>query len=93
MSDSNANGMIPVVYGINHITATVNVRDKALFSKGNIIDFSQKLLEYKNIHEVVIISTCNRSEIYCAVSDNENVKDFIQKGWIQISQFRVWLQV
>jgi len=56
------------VIGINHKTAPVSVREKVAFSPQGLID---KLAQIKagidknnNKNEVVILSTCNRTEIY-----------------------------
>ena len=56
------------VIGINHKTAPVSVREKVAFSPQGLID---KLVQIKagidknnNKNEVIILSTCNRTEIY-----------------------------
>lgn len=53
------------IIGINHKTAPVSVREKVAFSPQGLID---KLTEINsknnNQDEVIILSTCNRTEIY-----------------------------
>lgn len=51
------------VIGINHKNTPIEVRDKCVFCDTMKMDFLQKLSE-KGINQVVILSTCNRSEIY-----------------------------
>ena len=54
------------VIGINHKTAPVSIREKVAFSPQGLIDKLQEVkpqIENKR-HEVVILSTCNRTEIY-----------------------------
>jgi len=59
-----------IVIGLNHKTAPVNVREKIAFS---VTELEQGLLELKNIvTERVIVSTCNRTELYLATKDNKN---------------------
>lgn len=53
------------VIGINHNTCPVEVREKFSFTESMKIEGANLLLN-QSISEVVIISTCNRSEIYIA---------------------------
>lgn len=67
------------VIGVSHNTSPVEVREKLSFTKSKKIECANGLLE-KSIEEIIIISTCNRSEIYI-VSENidiaiETVKSF-----------------
>ena len=70
-----------VVLGISHKTAPVEIRELFSFSKESLEVAVTKLNEIPYIEECVILSTCNRIEIY-AVSDNvesclENIKQFL----------------
>lgn len=59
-----------IVIGLNHKTAPVNVREKIAFSP---TECGQGLLELKQIvSERVIVSTCNRTEIYLATKGKED---------------------
>lgn len=51
------------VIGINHKTAPIEIREKVAFTDSKKIEGINILLD-KSIDEVVILSTCNRSEIY-----------------------------
>lgn len=53
--------------GINHQTASVALREKVAFSPGLLMDAYQQLLAQPTVLEAVIVSTCNRTEIYCHV--------------------------
>lgn len=59
------------VIGINHKTATVGVREKVYFALDNLALYLQDLLSRRAVQEAVILSTCNRSELYCE-ADNLN---------------------
>ena len=67
------------VIGVNHNIAPIGIREKVSFSESKKIEATAILLE-SGIEEVLILSTCNRSEIYVASSDISNainvVKDF-----------------
>lgn len=52
------------VLGANHLTASVSLRDKLLLSGEELPEFSRALLQLPGMREVVVLSTCNRSEIY-----------------------------
>jgi glutamyl-tRNA reductase len=54
-----------VVLGINHRTAPVEVREKVVFEPSRIPDALRELASLPAIHESAILSTCNRTEIYC----------------------------
>ena len=60
-------------FGINHKTAPVLIREKLAFSEASIEPALKKLVKYTAATEAAIISTCNRSEIYCVTSDIEEV--------------------
>jgi len=49
--------------GISYKTADLDVRDKAAFTDSKKIDLFQKMEEI-GIHQCMVLSTCNRSEVY-----------------------------
>lgn len=55
--------MIGVV-GLSHKSAPVYIREKFALNKEEYTDLSRTILKNKNIDELVIISTCNRTELY-----------------------------
>ena len=61
--------------GINHQIAPLDVREKVAFNADMLpdalIDLRQYLnhLDHHTNSEVAILSTCNRTEIYCAAND------------------------
>lgn len=52
------------VFGINHKTATQDIREKFSFSQEEVVPFGESVLKETEIEEIVILSTCNRTEIY-----------------------------
>lgn len=58
--------------GLNHTTAPVSVRERVAFGPDEIADTISHLRERFSstaaggIHEAAILSTCNRTEMYCA---------------------------
>ena len=53
-----------VVFGINHKTAPVAIREKINFSSVSIQQALKQCMQQTGANEVVILSTCNRTEIY-----------------------------
>ncbi|NLP37061.1 MAG: glutamyl-tRNA reductase [Firmicutes bacterium] len=64
-----------LVVGINHKTATVEVREKLAFSKSQLAQALAFLRTLDEVYEAVIISTCNRTEIYSFGKDGESLLD------------------
>ncbi|HWP94956.1 MAG TPA: glutamyl-tRNA reductase [Gammaproteobacteria bacterium] len=54
--------------GINHQTAPVEIRERLTFSEEQIPQALAALGGIEGVDEAVILSTCNRTEIYCALS-------------------------
>lgn len=53
--------------GINHNTAPVELREKVAFGPEKLQAALQELQEHCSVNGSVILSTCNRTEIYCDV--------------------------
>ncbi|MDP4089816.1 MAG: glutamyl-tRNA reductase, partial [Bacillota bacterium] len=58
------------VIGLNHRTAGAEIRERAAFTDVKKIEIINSLLD-RGLDEVVIVSTCNRSEIYIAAPEEK----------------------
>lgn len=58
-----------IVVGLSHKTATVEIREKVAFSPNQIEKPLHELIQLEGIIEGVIVSTCNRVEIYATTRD------------------------
>lgn len=71
------------VVGLNHKTADIDVREKLAFNGQKLEDGLMRLKTLSEIKEAVILSTCNRVEMYTNVKDTvkayESIKDFISE--------------
>ena len=56
------------ILGLNYKTAPVEIREKISLSKESIRRGLENLDGYDDIEEAVILSTCNRTEIYAVIS-------------------------
>lgn len=54
--------------GLNHKSAPVDVREHLTFGPDIIVAALRNLTEKEGIGEAVILSTCNRTELYCKTS-------------------------
>ncbi|CEI74120.1 MULTISPECIES: glutamyl-tRNA reductase [Romboutsia] len=59
------------VIGVNHNVAPIEIREKVSFTDIQKIEAINYLLD-KEIEEIIILSTCNRSEIYIQSKNIEN---------------------
>jgi glutamyl-tRNA reductase len=61
--------MYLTVLGINHRTAPVEVRGQVAFPPDQIARALAELTALDGMREAAILSTCNRTEIYCTLDD------------------------
>ncbi len=54
--------------GINHKTAPVEIREKVAFAAENLERALKELISQEAVNEAAILSTCNRTELYCSLS-------------------------
>jgi glutamyl-tRNA reductase len=59
--------MAIVVCGLSHKTVPLPVLEQVAFTPDSLPKALQQLLDHEPIHEGVILSTCNRTEIYASV--------------------------
>ncbi len=60
-----------LILGLNHKTAPVDIRERITFGPDIIVGALRSLLENPWLNEAVILSTCNRTEIYCSLTETE----------------------
>ena len=51
--------------GLNHQTAPLNVREQVVFHAERLVQALGDLVARRQVREAAIVSTCNRTEIYC----------------------------
>jgi glutamyl-tRNA reductase len=64
-------------FGINHTTAPLAVREQVVFHAENLIAALRELVDDRPVKEAAIISTCNRTEIYCSTTDPRAAVDWM----------------
>ena len=58
------------VLGINHQTAPVSLRERVAFSADTVPAALAALSALPQVHEVALLSTCNRTELYAVTDDD-----------------------
>ena len=71
------------VVGLNHKIADVDVREKLAFNGPKLVEGLIKFKELPEVQEAIILSTCNRVELYANVNDakiaSESTKTFLSE--------------
>ena len=72
-----------LVVGLNHKTADVDIRERLTFNGQKLEEGLRRIKTLPDVKEAVILSTCNRVEIYTVVSSaaaaHESIKNFISE--------------
>ena len=75
--------METIVLGLSHKSAPIEIREKLSFPAKTLTQALLSLNEYPSIEENIILSTCNRVEIYASVSDTRkaaiDMQDFLSR--------------
>ncbi len=61
-----------VACGINHSTAPIDIRESIAFNAEILPAALASLLQHPGVVEAVIVSTCNRTELYCHLDDEHD---------------------
>jgi len=66
-------------FGISHHTAPIEIREKVAISRSEYADRVRELCALPGVEEVVVVGTCNRTELYC-LSTTAGKKELVD--WI-----------
>lgn len=59
--------------GIDHTAASVDIRAVFAFTRKNVGEAMEKIKEKKGIHGCIILSTCNRLEVWASMEDDSDI--------------------
>jgi len=67
--------------GLNHKTAPIDIRERLSFGPDIVVGALRSLAEHAGAGEAVIVSTCNRTEVYCAgdALDGDAVRHWVMR--------------
>jgi glutamyl-tRNA reductase len=57
------------ILGLNHNTAPIEIREQVVFAGDEVSRACERLTDIDGVDEVVLLSTCNRTEFYVITSD------------------------
>lgn len=63
--------------GLNHHTAPLAVRERMTFQPEALPEALGELTRVRPVQEAAILSTCNRTELYCATNDPDSALDWM----------------
>ena len=66
------------VAGLNHKIADVDVREKLAFNGPKLQEGLTRFRELPEVQEAIILSTCNRVELYANVKDNQRAAEAVK---------------
>src|SRR5258705_11999611 len=69
-----------VVVGLSHHSAPLEIREKLAFSPDRQPEALTDLAAQPGVSEAVLVSTCNRTEVYCRVEEVASVRDWLARG-------------
>ncbi|MCW9005056.1 MAG: glutamyl-tRNA reductase [Gammaproteobacteria bacterium] len=70
-----------ITLGLNHKTTPVDMRERLAFTPENLSEATKSLVSLDCVTEAAILSTCNRTELYCTVkqgNDEQNDQQLIE---------------
>ncbi|WP_335869160.1 glutamyl-tRNA reductase [Bacillus sp. 2205SS5-2] len=81
--------MHTIVVGLNYKTAPVEIRERLSFNEADLAQAMMELNNRKSLLENVIVSTCNRTEVYAVVDQLHTgryyIKEFLSQ-WFNIDK-------
>ncbi|GAB4060654.1 glutamyl-tRNA reductase [Uliginosibacterium sediminicola] len=66
-----------VALGLNYQTAPLAIRERVVFQPERLAAALSELVSQPFIAEAAIVSTCNRTELYCATEDAQKAADWL----------------
>lgn len=66
--------MALLALGINHKTAPVDIRERVAFAPEHLAEAVAKACDEAKLREVAILSTCNRTELYCSLENEQSAQ-------------------
>lgn len=74
-----------LVLGLNHKTAPVEVRERFSLSEDKIRSGLENMDNYVDIMEAVVLSTCNRSELYAVIEEEDGGIDMARQFFLDMA--------
>ena len=66
-----------LTFGLNHQTAPLDVRERVVFHAESLAQALRDLTDRRRVKEAAIISTCNRTEVYCSTDEPQGAVSWL----------------
>ena len=63
--------------GVNHQTASVELREQIAFNAERLAQLLLKQRQHSSLKDMVVVSTCNRTEVYAMTEDADSVLNWL----------------
>ena len=70
-----------ITLGLNHKTAPLSLREQLAFTPQNLPEALHSLKKLEAVDEAAILSTCNRTELYCLLNEGNGNSDQQLVDW------------
>lgn len=72
-----------ILAGVSHHNTPLSIRERLYFPEGDMSEWLDRLADYRGLEERLILSTCNRVEVYSAVEDYDQGLDAIHRFFLE----------
>lgn len=69
--------MVLVASGLNYKKAGIEIRERMAFDQSQSVKVAQNLVAEGSVNEAIVISTCNRTELYCEVESVQEAMELL----------------
>ncbi len=76
-----------IVIGLNHKTASIEIRERLAFQESEIEEALRRIKAIPSIREAILLSTCNRVELYATCKEVEKAVQELKEFLSQFHQF------
>ena len=74
-----------IVVGLNHTTASVELRERVSIGEDDVSRVLTQLCDTRTVMESVVLSTCNRTEIYAVVCSKRAGEDYLKTYFARLA--------
>lgn len=78
-----------VVLGANHRTAKLQLRERWSYQTDEVVTTLEGLSRKLNINEIALLSTCNRTEVYCDIDNPNKVINWFNQEVMPITSINI----
>jgi len=66
-----------ILAGLSHHTASLDLRERVVYERSEAVDALKRLRRESDISQALLVSTCNRTELYALVPEDNALKDYL----------------